>query len=1731
MAATNKRGVFSLEKVLERQGDSNWTNILDPFIYVDTYTGGGTTNTPAPPGTGYFAGGVTNNNFTTVDRIDFDNDTATASPKGNLNYARGRAGGAGNLTHGYIFGGEVWSGTSYSYIERVQYSNDTATTSNVSNLSNRNYWYGFSSSVGNNSYGYTGGSDNGGPPAYTGGASILDRLDYANDTTTASARGSGIFDPKGHGTGATGDRNYGYFGGGYHGTLGTLSSIRKLDYANDTATMAPAGPLSGSARYKGATGNGNYGYYNIGAAGSGSNGSAICRLDFASDTTTASSKGPLNNSQTTNTAATGDNNFGYFGGRSSGYPINNWYSTVSRIDYENDTNTALSKGNLSQQRFSCISFSAKENGNPQSASSTPNPISFTPATQYEPPLPPPVPSGPAYGYSGGGGAGTSGTRETGGTLVQRINFASDTAIASGRGNLAHDHLHGGAFGNTTHGYVMGDLMTTTPRSWVSRVTYASDSSTASPRGSLTVARGGGSATGNASYAWFSGAWDWIYHTAGPNASVVDRIDFANDSNTALARGNLDRAVGKVSASGNANYGWWYGGLGHTAVSRVDYGNDTATASPKGTMSANVNENTAVGNINYGYTTRGNNSYTDFLRYDYANDTGASTPKGSLSFARNDFAGATGSQSYGYFMGGTTFPTYYTSIDRIDYANDTATASPKGNLSATIAGSTGQRRAGGFSGQSNAFGGTPTAPSTTKLVDKGSDGYLIPAPSITTTLGPAFGYVLGGGTPSNTSAGSTIVQRSEFASDTSNLTPRGDLSREIFYGGGTSSMTHGYVGGDNQANNDDTGVKFNYANDTSTLVPNWTFQRVRNRTAVGNTNFGYWMGGDASSTLPDNSAAAITRIDYSNDTAGGVKSGLLASAYSPGSPGYVQTQSHKCATGNADFGWIAGGMGRSRIERMDYANDTAMTLLKGNTGFNAPSTGNGGLSAMGNEFYGWFGGAMDYGPAAGQGGTSYVNRIDFANDSNGASFRTALNSSAFQSGGGYFGDWSSPNYGWLAGGNTTNNYYGPGTSYLQRLDFANDAWPSTMSTRGNLPTPVFRSCGFSAQMNANAEKGTSYIPRMRFVDDVKEGFGSTPAVPEIPAPPSNGYFTGGDGGPTRVQRMDFDNDTATASPKGNLSQQHQRGGGTGNLTHGYTIAGIGNSFVDRVTYASDTSTASPRGRLATTADYISSVGNNDFAYTGGRPWGNFNITGKIDYANDTQTETILNPAGFAPSGTSSAYGYAAVGNRNYGYFVGGYNVTVVRRLDYSNDTAATVAKGPLSSVCPYASGTGNGNFGYINPAHPAFQSQIERINYANDSASTEVKGPLTGGSSYRAATGDNNYGYWAGGTPSTYGGSNIYRVDYASDTGTASPKGNLSNSSYRQQGFSAKENGNPQSKIPAVPFFAGVQAPFQPPFPFPRPFPPLTSGYAYSANGRAYGIVNPYGWSVFSNVDRIDLSNDTATAVSRTPTPQETTHGGSASSHTHGYMFGGGLTQHITPISTIIRLDYSNDTLITTVGSLTETSDYTSSVGNQYYGYNHTTTSPSGTKIDRLDYANDSATALTRGPLANGNWSKGTMGTQSHGYWAGGYFGSTVDRIAYANDTATSLTRGNLSTTYVGAGAGVSNGAEFGYIVGGGTPSPTTRIDRIEFANDTVQATPKGNLTVSVSSVDIGTGTQYAGYIVGGYGDTPSGPEYAISTIQKMDYANDTQTASPSGNLTARRYGNRVFSPFQNGLSS
>ena len=70
-------------------------------------------------------------------------------------------------------------------------------------------------------------------------------------------------------------------------------------------------------------------------------------------------------------------------------------------------------------------------------------------------------------------------------------------------------------------------------------------------------------------------------------SIVDRIDYSNDTATASPKGPLSLARHGLAATGNASYGYWGGGMinpgtcMYSTVDRIDYSNDTPTASPKG----------------------------------------------------------------------------------------------------------------------------------------------------------------------------------------------------------------------------------------------------------------------------------------------------------------------------------------------------------------------------------------------------------------------------------------------------------------------------------------------------------------------------------------------------------------------------------------------------------------------------------------------------------------------------------------------------------------------------------------------------------------------------------------------------------------------------------------------------------------------------------------------------------------------------------------------------------------------------------------------------------------------------------------------------------------------------------------------------------------------------------------------------------------------------------------------
>ena len=114
MAVTNKRGIFALLDVRERQSTGNWSVKSDIWLIPSPFS-------QAHP-FGYFGGG-TSPTVSTVDRIDYSNDTTAALEKGPLSSARYLIAATGNNDFGYFGGGAT---PVKSTVDRIDYSNDTA---------------------------------------------------------------------------------------------------------------------------------------------------------------------------------------------------------------------------------------------------------------------------------------------------------------------------------------------------------------------------------------------------------------------------------------------------------------------------------------------------------------------------------------------------------------------------------------------------------------------------------------------------------------------------------------------------------------------------------------------------------------------------------------------------------------------------------------------------------------------------------------------------------------------------------------------------------------------------------------------------------------------------------------------------------------------------------------------------------------------------------------------------------------------------------------------------------------------------------------------------------------------------------------------------------------------------------------------------------------------------------------------------------------------------------------------------------------------------------------------------------------------------------------------------------------------------------------------------------------------------------------------------------------------
>jgi hypothetical protein len=297
---------------------------------------GGVGITAAPPSVataGWWGAGQATSS---VQRVTFATDTATATLRGSLmasGYKYGLA-AAGTLTDGW-YGGGTGPGAGPSGLDsavnRITYATDTATASVRGPLSLARTYIGATSD--GTTYGWFAGG------AVPSGVSTIDRITYATDTATATARGPlSSVRYRIVGTGTVTD---GWFGGGY-ASPSNRSIINRITYSTDTATASVRGPLNNSTGFMGASTDGTtYGWF---AGGGTTPFSSVSRITYANDTATASLRGPLTSSRYGISAA-GDSTYGWFGGgRAPAAP--GVVTTIDRITYATDTAITSIRGPL-----------------------------------------------------------------------------------------------------------------------------------------------------------------------------------------------------------------------------------------------------------------------------------------------------------------------------------------------------------------------------------------------------------------------------------------------------------------------------------------------------------------------------------------------------------------------------------------------------------------------------------------------------------------------------------------------------------------------------------------------------------------------------------------------------------------------------------------------------------------------------------------------------------------------------------------------------------------------------------------------------------------------------------------------------------------------------------------------------------------------------------------------------------------------------------------------------------------------------------------------------------------------------------------------------------------------------------------------------------------------------------------------------------------------------------------
>jgi len=903
------RGVFGLSRAYQRIARGSWVDPRTAFA----------ANFATTPNAGYFAGGTTPSEISSIDKCNFTDDTTALLPSADLTGVRSTHGSVSSNKAGYYIGGRT---PLISSCDKLLYSIETISKTPGLNLTSV---IQDARGFGNDTHGYSTGGYNG--SSYV---SVVDKIIFGTDTSFRFPSANLITQRNIHGALATQDA--GYVTNGYDGS-GYVNSAEKTVFATDTTTAIPSTFPGSRGGVTGASTD-TIGYISGGVEPGPIFYSTVNKFTFSTETPGAAPTLPSANSlpaslQYNGGAAT--SSLAYFaGGKGSGAAIN----TMCTINAADDTKTNVPGANLTATRYNYSAVTPK-------GQSRTIPSYFDDFSQHNPSQK----HGPVHGYCQNGYRSSPGGHDTG---VTRIQFSNDSAsrIPSADITLSTPAANGKTpFSNNQFGYFVGGIG---PLSDIIKLNYATETSANIPaKMAQPQSVGSGAASDKTGY---------VLGGSKPGAYTNNciSVDLATDTSELLTN-NLSIAAGFKAGVSDSTAAYACGGVtpGPTIYSTVDkftFSTESSVRVPGANLSVPRTQPGSLGDQTAGYIVAGDGpgpNYSSTDKLTYASETTQRQTTADRTQTNIAYFTGTGNQTTGYCFGGNIAPstTGFSSIDKMSFASDTFYRNTSDMCFPYFSNSAASGR------EQNR---TIFRPQETPTLNQ----------SLSTSGIPNFGYMAGGSGPGSTSPLSSIGKYN-FETDT-RLPFTGQLSIARYIGASGSSSTAGYIA---------MGLsyvaptyyrhsrvdKLTFATENVAPVPGAnTPVSLQNSCGASSSLAAYFSGG------APGPVATTQKLTFSDETTATVPGAALSGARSSPRAGASSSAMYMCG------GVVPGSVPLSTVDKLIFSTDTTSVTPS------AALNGTRYVGAMaGNATQGYYGGGLRY--TGSYVGLSDINKINYSTD--------------------------------------------------------------------------------------------------------------------------------------------------------------------------------------------------------------------------------------------------------------------------------------------------------------------------------------------------------------------------------------------------------------------------------------------------------------------------------------------------------------------------------------------------------------------------------------------------------------------------------------------------------------------------------------------------------------------------------------------------------------------------------